>query len=207
MDNKDKNDNELLQLLTELWDNTIIPLYKTGKIQTERHLQSYLFMLLKNRFKEKVPKDWDVWVEPQFYFERSHEKMYKPDIVITKGYDIAGILELKFTPQEGKSEKNKEAAEREVDKLEVYYKMQSNFPKREPIADPEPYKTEFLLDLSPSSGAYNKNATPYIRQPGFTQYLFLGIAQYKEIKIKELLCEYAESKLIKEFSCLIHSNC
>jgi len=38
------------------------------------------------------------------------------------------------------------------------------------------------------------------------QYLFLGIAQYNEIKIKESLREHAEGKLGEEFSCLIHSN-
>ena len=54
MDNSVTNDNELSIILTDLWENTIIPLYEKGKIQTERHLQAYLFMLLKNRLAEKV---------------------------------------------------------------------------------------------------------------------------------------------------------
>jgi len=74
MDNEGKNDNGLSDILTDLWDNTIIPLYKKGKIQTERHLQSYLFMLLKNRLAEKVLEEWDVWVEPQFYLKDDSKK-------------------------------------------------------------------------------------------------------------------------------------
>lgn len=211
MGNEETNDSELSKIITELWENTIIPLYGKGKIQTERHLQSYLFMLLKNRLAEKVREVWDVWVEPQFYFKDSTkkpdgEKMFKPDLVITKNHEIAGIIEVKFTPQEAIPEKNLEAAKGDIKKLVRYYKEQSHFPKREPIVYAEPFKTEFLLELDPASGAYNKMATPYIRNPGFTQYWFLGIAQYKEIKIKELLCEFTEGKLGKEFSCLIHSS-
>ena len=56
------NDDELTEILTDLWEHTIIPLYEKGKIQTERHLQAYLFMLLKNRLAERVLEEWDVWV-------------------------------------------------------------------------------------------------------------------------------------------------
>jgi len=183
MDNEGTNDNGLSDILEEIWDNTIIPLYEKGKIQTERHLQSYLFMLLKNRFEEKVPKDWDVWVEPQFYLKDDSkkpdgEKMYKPDLVVTKGHDIAGIIEVKFTPQEAKQEKNLESAKRDINKLALYYKEQSKFPKSKLIENKKPLE-KFFLELSPLSGAYNKDATPYIRQPGFTQLALYSVRYRK----------------------------
>jgi|GEM_PF-5489055 len=208
MGNAATNDDELSSLLKELWENTIIPLYKKGKIQTERHLQAYLFMLLKNRFEEKVPKDWDVWVEPQFYFwdknagKEGKEKMYKPDLVITRDDKIEGILELKFTPQERKREKNRDAVLSDFDKLVLYGQGSSNFP--------DPTKAdEFLLELNPCSGAYDTSdrSTRYKRDLKRTKYFFLGIAWFDGFDLEEALLKKAkEGELKGEFISLLYST-
>ncbi|MGB4571519.1 MAG: hypothetical protein WBH97_01720 [Rectinemataceae bacterium] len=200
MDNVVKNDDELSNLLTELWENTIIPLYEKGKIQTERHLQSYLFMLLKNRFEEKVPKDWDVWVEPQFYLwdeSAGKEKMYKPDLVITKDYKIAGIIELKFSPQEWNPEKNLEAARSDVKKLILYEEGISKYPKSNPSGE------LFLLELLPNQGSYDD--TKLYHRVANTLHFFLGIAHYTGDVATELR-QKVKDKLGGKFICLLHAT-
>lgn len=206
MNNEGTNDNELLDILTELWDTTIIPLYKKGKIQTERHLQSYLFMLLKNRFTEKVLEEWDVWVEPQFYFKDNSkkpngEKMYKPDLVVTKGHEIAGIIEIKFTPQEWNSKKNLEAAKSDIEKLSLY---RSGNPKHaNPRQGNPPVWEPFLLNLFPNQGSYNKEKV--YNQDDYTHYFFLGIAFYTREEKLEILKEVGE-ELGERALCLLHAT-
>jgi len=215
MSNAAVQELELSSLLEELWVNKIIPLYEAGKIQTERHLQSYLFMLLKNRFTEQVHNDWDVWVEPQLYFKNEvppdpkekkykEEKMYKPDLVITKGPIIEGFIEVKFTPQEGKWEKNCDAAYTDFEKLVIYSKGNSNFPQKDNPGN------IFLLDLDPATGVYDnkKGTSAYKRVPERTKYFFLEIAWLKSYNLEEALLEKAgKERGIKErFRPLVYST-
>lgn len=198
MGNLTSNDNELSRILAKLWNDTILPLYKMGKIQTERLLQAYLFMLLKNRFEEKVPNDWDVWIEPQFYLTPDASlggKMYKPDIVITRDQDIAGIIELKFSPQEWNPEKNREAAKADVEKLILYKEGISVYTRTDPLGE------LFLLELLPDQGSYND--TKVYQRAKNTLYFFLGIAHYTKDVATELTLQ-GKDTFKEEFVCLLH---
>ncbi|HEY9054336.1 MAG TPA: hypothetical protein VIO60_05910 [Rectinemataceae bacterium] len=96
--------------------------------------------------------------------------MYKPDIVLTKGNDIAGFIELKFSPQQHNAEKNIQAALDDIGKLDMYRDRDSD---------------SFLLKLDPEEGSYCEPA--YLRRDN-TIYAFLGVARYGD-RAGEVLLE------------------
>jgi hypothetical protein len=184
----------LVPALENIWDRQIEPLYQAGKIQTERHLQAYLFMWLKSSLDET---DWNIWVEPHFYFEDSelkHGKMYKPDIVVTHGNELAGIFELKFSPQQHNPEANLLAAERDIDKLSIYFLRASTFPEYDETGgDPKkkkPNRDIFLLELDPAEGSYRHE--PIYRRTDETIFGFLGIARYGSREDVQRLEKYTD---------------
>lgn len=183
-------------ILESVWDTRVKSLYKLGKIQTERHLQAYLFMWLKEELTKAPESDWDVWVEPQLYFKdkktKSGEKMYKPDIIITKSTEIVGIIELKFSPQQYDIEKNLQAAMNDMDKLALYYNGLSNLPKSEQPLDMTDKCSNFFLELDPERGCYRR---PAYQRTVDTIYAFLGIARYGATGGKQRLWEYLSEKL------------
>ena len=177
-------DLSLDTVLEEVWNQRVVPLYKDGKIQTERHLQAYLFMWLKEWLGEESIWGWDVWIEPQFYFKekdaKSGYKMYKPDIVVTKGTEIAGFIELKFSPQEQNIEKNLQSAKRDIDKLVKYHFERSVLPRMDEVIEKRILTKQngdyFLLEINPQEGSYRQ--PPIYKRTPNTLYGFLGIAKY-----------------------------
>jgi len=176
-------DLSLETVLEKIWEQRVVQLYQKGKIQTERHLQGYIFMWLKETLAREPQSEWDVWVEPQFYFvdenPESFEKMYKPDIVVTKGTEIAGFIELKFSPQQHNMEKNLQSAIGDIDKLAKYCCGLSTLPEiGKAIVKPTPTKQNgnyFFLEIDPQAGSYLEPA--YQRTPN-TIYEFFGVARY-----------------------------
>lgn len=128
------------------------------------------------------------------------EVQYKPDLVVTKDDKIIGIIEMKFTPQEGKWENNYEAAYRDLQKLALYSQGRSKFPK-------ENTGYEFLLELNPKSGAYDTSdrITKYKLDPKRTKYFYLGIAWFSEFDLEEALLKKAKERELKgEFMSFVH---
>jgi len=179
------NDIYLDALLGDIWEQRVVPLFSMGRIQTERHLQAYLFMWLKEGFNAEPSDTWDVWVEPQFYFKdeeaKKKEKMYKPDLVVTRDSGIAGIIELKFSPQERNAEKNFQAALGDIGKLDTYRLGKSTWPKLDkPITGSVSQIQNgdyFLLELDPRDGRYRE---PVYSRTDCTLYAFFGVARYGE---------------------------
>lgn len=191
-------DLSLDMVLEEIWEQRVVPLYQKGKIQTERHLQGYLFMWLKEILAQEPQDDWDIWIEPQFYFEdknaKSVEKMYKPDIVVTKGLEIAGFFELKFSPQQHNIEKNFLATQSDIDKLVLYLSGKSTLPALD-VAIKKPTPTTqngdyFFLELDPQEGSYWE---PAYKRNTDTIYGFFGIARYG-VESRRKLDMYAKEK-------------
>jgi len=193
--------SSLKTILESIWDTRVKPLYKIGKIQTERHLQAYLFMWLKEELTKTPESDWEVWVEPQFYLatnyaqfvqDKKSSKLYKPDLVITEGSKIACFIELKFTPQQHNVEKNLQAAKNDISKLELYCNGVSTFPEVEISTAVKDECGNFFLELDPEGGWYRR---PVYQRSADTIYAFLGIARYGSTDGKQKLWEYLSEKL------------
>jgi len=88
--------NNLIKALISIWENDIETKFKQGKLVYERQLQADLYHLLKYKLSNK----YDIWVEPVIYMEDSILHLTKPDLIITKGLNIIGVIELKFKPWE-----------------------------------------------------------------------------------------------------------
>lgn len=162
-------------------------------------------MWLKEMLATDLEAEWDVWIEPQFYLREPSEsaesggKLYKPDLVVTKGQNIAGFFELKFSPQQYSSRRNISAAESDIDKLLVYRSFYSDLPK-EVEEDIVSYKIDkrgdgFLLNLDPRLGSYSYKYV-YIRTLD-TVFGFFGIARYGKPEDREGLDAYIQSRLLR----------
>jgi hypothetical protein len=193
-------DLSLDTVIDEIWEQRVIPLYQKGKIQTERHLQGYLFMWLKEILAQEPKSDWDIWIEPHFYLKDASKqpqdsgKIYKPDLVVTMGQDLAGIFEIKFSPQQHNIEKNLLAAENDIDKLVLYLTGKSTLPALD-VAIKKPTPTTqngeyFFLELDPQKGSYWE---PAYKRNTDTIYGFFGIARY-EVESHRKLDMYAKEK-------------
>lgn len=86
--------NNLIKALISIWENDIETKFKQGKLVYERQLQADLYHLLKSKLSNK----YDIWVEPVIYMEDSILHLTKPDLIITTGLNIIGVIELKFKP-------------------------------------------------------------------------------------------------------------
>lgn len=82
----------LRELFKEIWKINILDNYSKGKINIESGLQADLYHFLKNR----LPDDFDVWVESTLYFD--NECMInrsRPDILVSLNNEIQCIVEIK----------------------------------------------------------------------------------------------------------------
>jgi len=89
----------LKKTLISIWQNDIKEKFEDGKLVYERQLQAEIYHLLENNLN-KNGKDYDIWVEPVIYLDGTGIHKTKPDLVITRGEDIIGVVELKFKPWE-----------------------------------------------------------------------------------------------------------
>lgn len=98
-------DNYLLNTITDIWQNQIKQSYSNGLIPSERHLQAEIFQFLRQSLDGYL-----IYVEPyEFKIKKNPDAagaivIYEyfpgqvPDIIISKGNQIAAIIEVKYTP-------------------------------------------------------------------------------------------------------------
>ncbi len=83
----------LVEILENIWKENVRSLYISGLISTERGLQAEIYRQLKDY------DNFNIWIEPTIFFTPSADLDYKkPDIIITMGREIVGIIELKYKP-------------------------------------------------------------------------------------------------------------
>jgi hypothetical protein len=90
--------DELKELLKSSWLNGVKNAYITGDLCSEKNLQAELYHQLK---LTNWHKHYRFWVEPCLLFSDHHPELsyLKPDLLISCGNEIVGIVELKYKPQ------------------------------------------------------------------------------------------------------------
>lgn len=86
----------LKKVITDIWTNKLSDKFSKGLLTYERQLQAELYYQLKLQLSD----EYEIWIEPVVYLSEHGLDKVKPDIFITKGDTIVGIIELKFKPWE-----------------------------------------------------------------------------------------------------------
>jgi len=68
--------------------------YKKGLINSERCLQSALYM----RFRNNLISPDKIFVEPVIDYYENNMPKFKPDLVICKNKEFTALIEIKFSP-------------------------------------------------------------------------------------------------------------
>lgn len=128
-----RNKQNFRDSLIEIWQTEIKVFFQKGLICSERQLQSEIYHQLR-----KI-KNLKIWIEPSLVLENHKLNNSKPDIIVTKGKHIIGIIELKYDLTNG-----------------IKFKFDI-----EKLIDYSSYKKAIPLETDLNTGDWKKNKDKY----------------------------------------------